>query len=110
MLDDLATQGYINSAYMGVSVSDMDSEAADYYGMPVGAYVQTVERDGPAQEAGIRAKDIIVKLGDYEIDNVNDLSRALRHYKAGEVVTVIVYRSGAEVQLEITLEQKPSSN
>ena len=110
LLNDLATYGYVNSAYMGVGVGDMDPEAADYYGMPVGAYVQSVEPDSPAYKAGIREKDIIVKLGNYKIENVNDLSRALRNLNAGETVTVIVYRSGAEVKLTITLAQKPVTN
>ena len=107
LLSDLATYGYVTGAYMGVRVSDMEASAATYYGLPLGAYVQSVDDGGAAQRAGIRSKDIIVKLGDYEVGSVNDLTRALRNFKGGDVTTVIVYRSGAEVRLTITLDEKP---
>lgn len=107
LLSDLATYGYVTGAYMGVRVSDMEASAATYYGLPLGAYVQSVDDGGAAQRAGIRSKDIIVKLGDYEVGSVNDLTRALRNFKGGDVTTVIVYRSGAEVRMTITLDEKP---
>jgi len=109
LLSDLATYGYVTGAYLGVKVSDMDADAANYYGMPVGAYVQSAEEGSAAQRAGIRSKDIIVKLGDYEIGSVNDLTRALRNFKGGDVTTVVVFRSGAEMELTITLDDKPVS-
>ena len=108
ILDDLATYGYVTGGYLGVMVSDMDPEAANYYGMPVGAYVQEVTLGYAAQKAGLRAKDIIVELGGYEVRNVNGLTRALRHFKAGDETTIVVYRSGRRVSLTIVLDEKPA--
>ncbi len=107
ILSDLATYGYVTGGYLGVMVSDMDPEAANYYGMPVGAYVQEVTMGYAAQRAGLRAKDIIVELGGYEVRNVNGLTRALRHFKAGDEVNIVVYRSGREVTLTAVLDEKP---
>ena len=107
ILSDLATYGYVTGGYLGVMVSDMDPEAANYYGMPVGAYVQEVTLGYAAQRAGLRAKDIIVELGGYEVRNVNGLTRALRHFKAGDEVSIVVYRSGREVTLTAVLDEKP---
>lgn len=108
ILDDLAAYGYVTGGYLGVMVSDMDPEAANYYGMPVGAYVQEVTQGYAAQKAGLRAKDIIVELGGYEVRNVNGLTRALRHFKAGDETTIVVYRSGQRVSLTIVLDEKPA--
>ena len=107
LLSDLATYGYATGAYLGVSVSDMDPDAANYYGMPVGAYVQKVENGFAADRAGIQQKDIITKLGDTVIKTVNDLTRALRSYEAGDKTVITVYRGGRAMELPITLDGKP---
>lgn len=107
LVDDLINYGYINSAYLGVMVSEMDASTASYYGLPVGAYVQEVTSGNCAEKAGLKAKDIITGLGDYEIGSVSDLTKALRKFKAGDTTTITVFRSGQELQLPITLDEKP---
>lgn len=107
LIEDLINYGYINSAYLGVMVSDMDSDAASYYGMPVGAYVKEVTQGYCAEAAGVNAKDIITAVGNIEVGSVSDLTKALRQFKAGEETTITVYRGGAEVVLNITLDEKP---
>ena len=107
LVDDLIHYGYINSAYLGVMVSEMDAATASYYGLPVGAYVQEVTAGNCAQKAGLKAKDIIVALGDYKIGSVSDLTKALRKFKAGDTTTITVVRGGQELSLSITLDEKP---
>ena len=107
ILSDLANYGHVTGGYLGVSVSDMDTEAANYYGMPVGAYVQEVVSGYAAHRAGLRAKDIIVELGGYEVRNVNGLTRALRNFKAGDEVSIVVYRGGQKLALTVVLDEKP---
>ena len=109
MLEDLREFGYIRSAYLGVMVREMDPDVAAAYGLPMGVYVNEVTIGNCAANAGVRAKDIIIGLGGYEIESMNDLSRALRAYEAGETITITVWRSGQEVILEITLDAKPQS-
>ena len=108
MLNDLKDYGYITGAYLGVMVSNMDAQTAAYYGFPVGVYVQEVTPGYCAEKAGMQAKDIIVKLGGYEVKDLNDLTRALRMFKAGDTTEVVVYRSGAELSLSVTLDEKPA--
>lgn len=107
LVNDLMNYGYINSAYLGVMVSDMDSATASYYGLPVGAYVQEVTPGYCAEAAGVQAKDIIVGVGSYEIGSISDLTKALRKFKAGDTTTITVVRSGQELTLPITLDEKP---
>ena len=107
MLSDLINYGYITGAYLGVMVSDMDPSAASYYGLPTGAYVQEATEGYAAAKAGVQEKDIIVELGGIKVSTVNDLTRALRNFKAGDQTTIVVYRSGREVVLNITLDAKP---
>ena len=107
LLSDLANYGFITGAYLGVMVSDMDPTAASYYGLPTGAYVQEATEGYAAAKAGVQEKDIIVELGGIKISTVNDLTRALRNFKAGDQTSITVFRSGREVKLNITLDPKP---
>ena len=107
MLDDLIDYGYVTGAYMGVSVANVDEEAAARYSLPSGAYVEKVDAGTSAERAGIQVKDIITDLGGYSVSNVTDLTRALRNFKAGDTTTVTVNRGGSTVTLEITLDEKP---
>ena len=107
MIDDLINYGYVTGAYLGVMVSDMDKESADYFGMPMGAYVQEVTPGYAAENAGLKVKDIIVALGDHKVGSVSELTRALRNFAAGETTTITVYRGGMEQVLSITLDEKP---
>ena len=107
MFDDLIDFGYVTGAYMGVSVENVDEEAASRYSLPTGAYVVKVEKDSAAQKAGIEVKDIITDVGGHSVSNVTDLTRALRNFKAGDSTTVTVTRGGKQVALQITLDERP---
>ncbi len=106
MLEDLRDYGYITGVQMGVMVRNMDPTVADQYGLPMGVYVDSVVDGSCAQKAGIRAKDVIVDVGGYEIETMNDLTRALRKFEAGQSAIVSVWRGGQEVRLTIVFDAK----
>jgi hypothetical protein len=63
-----------------------------------------VTKDGPAEKAGLKAGDIIVRLGESKIGNLEDFDSALRKFKAGDKAPVVVKRGDMEVKLEVVLE------
>lgn len=107
LLEDLATYGYAKGPYLGLSVSDMDAEAADYFGMPVGVYVNDVVEGYCAQKAGLQPKDIILELGGHAVTSVNELSQALRKFEVGQSVEVKISRAGTEMVLTVVLDERP---
>ena len=107
IISDLIDYGYVTGAYLGVTVSNTDEESAAMFGLPIGAYVMSVEKGGSADRAGIQPKDIITDLGGHEVKGITTLTRALRSFKAGDTTTVTIIRSGGERTLEITLDEKP---
>ncbi len=109
MLDDLREYGYIKTAYLGVRVMNVDSAVSQTYGLPLGAYVDSVDLGGSAALAGLRAKDIITNLGGYDIESMSDLTRALRHFEPGEESTIVVWRAGQTIALKIVFQEKPQS-
>lgn len=109
MLEDLKDFGYITGAFLGVTVSNMDADDAERYGLPLGALVHEVAAGSCAEKAGVQSQDILVGLGGHKIQNLNDLTRALRKFKAGDTVIITVYRhtEGGERQYSLTLDAKP---
>ena len=106
-MEDLMTQGYIRSAYLGIRGMDVEAAAVDTYGLPKGTYVESVEPEGAAAAAGVQPKDIITALGDHPVDSFNALARALRAFQAGDRTQLTVYRGGQTLVLDITLSERP---
>ena len=104
---DLITKGYVTGkAYMGVSIDQRyNSLYSQYYNMPLGAYIYSVESGSCAEAAGIQPKDIITKLGDKDITGYTDLTSALHSFSAGETTTVSIYRAGEDLTLTITFDE-----
>jgi hypothetical protein len=69
-----------------------------------GYAIQGVSGGGPAEKAGLKGGDVIVRFGDSKIGNLADFDSALRKYKGGDTVPVVVRRDGQDVKLEVTLE------
>ena len=110
IISDLIDYGYVTGAYLGVTVQDTDSASASAFGLPTGAYVTKVEPGSAAANAGIQPKDMIIQLGDTKITGITTLTRALRNYKAGDTTTITIIRSGNQMELTITLDEKPQAS
>jgi len=66
--------------------------------------ISGVSKGGPAERAGLRAGDVIVRLGTSKIDNLEDFDSALRKQAGGDRVQVAIQRDGHEQILEVTLD------
>lgn len=64
-----------------------------------------VTKGSPAERAGIQAGDIIVRLGESRIGNLDDFDSALRKFKAGDKAAVVVRRGEEEITVEVELEK-----
>ena len=106
---DLQQYGHVTGrAYLGVTVRDLDSSTGATYGLPTGPMIQSVEAGGCAEKAGLQQGDIIIGFNDAEISSYTDLVAALNKCKAGDTATIKVYRAGAEIDAQITLDERPT--
>ena len=92
-----ATSGY--GAYLG-TIPDMASGEAG------GVRITGVSKGSPADLAGMQGGDVITKIGDYDVMNLEEMTAALRSYKPGDKVVVVVTREGAEKRLDVTLGKR----
>ncbi len=78
----------------------------DMSGSPGGVRLTGVRDGSPASTVGIRGGDILVQLGEYTIENLYDMTEALRAYAPGETVDYAVMRDGERVEGQVTLGER----
>ena len=106
---DLVEHGYVKGqAYLGVTVATLDSQTASYYSLPVGPRVEQVNPGSCAEKAGIQVGDIIIVCDGVEVENNPALLAELKKHQAGETIVLKVFRAGAELEISVTLDEKPS--
>ena len=103
----IITKGYFARPYMGVSIQQIDPSTAARYNLPVewGAYVTRVGSGSPAESAGIRQGDIIVRMDDQTFDEDTQFVNALFNYTPGDVVEVEVVRNSQHITMQVTLTE-----
>lgn len=102
LLDDLKAGKSVAASpigYIGVNVAET----------PFGVTVTTVQDGTPAAEVGIKAGDIITKVGDATVATANQLSTVLRGTKPGSTVGVTVERNGKSRTFQVTLAARPTN-
>lgn len=108
--DEIKNNGFVaGSPIIGISGKTVSSDVIEY-GIPSGAYVESVTAGGAAETAGIQAKDIITKIDETELTSISDLKKALKKYDVGDTVTLTVYRNGETLDLELTFTETENSS
>ncbi len=85
-----------------VTLGVVPDYSEDVQGMKVG----DVRSGTPAEKAGIKPGDIIVKMGDKEIKNIYDYTYALGDYNPGDEVEIVVLRNGEKISLKVKFEER----
>ncbi len=110
--EQLRAQGRVNRGYLGIQGFEaLRPATARQLGIPEdegGVVVQSVVAGGPVALAGLRDGDVIVKIGDVDVDNEADLAVALIKNQAGQRVRVEFYRDGQRQAAEVTLGTPPT--
>lgn len=110
-LEDLAKYGRVIRPWVGVVGLDLTREMAAYYGLPVskGVVVARIVHYSPAFEAGLRERDILLRLDDTELTAVGDLQKALKAKKPGETIELVILRDGRRGTASVRLGETPET-
>jgi len=109
-MDDDSVLGFNSDrGYMGIHLDSLNEQMGEYFGVSdgEGALVTEVIEDSPAAEAGMKAGDVIVKLGDQDIDSPDALYKAVADTEPGQQLAVKVVRKGQDKSVDITLGEMP---
>lgn len=110
IVEQIIEEGKYTMVYLGITPIDVQAVRRQYnvnMTTEEGVYVFEVEKDTPADRAGISAGDIITALNDKGINGRSQLMRELHKYKPGDTITVTYYRGRTENEVEVTLVARP---
>jgi S1-C subfamily serine protease len=118
-----ATKGMLNSimdgkkaerAYLGLTYVTVTPEVAKEAKLSVnhGAYIynnsslsgEAIIKDGPADKAGLKTKDVITKVGNVEVGRAGSISTLVGEYKVGDKIELTYIRDGEEHTTTVVLE------
>lgn len=106
IVDDLIRYGYVKGRpTLGISGQTIGSFYAQYYGVPEGFIVRSVERGSAAEAAGIEVNDIVVGIEGELISSIEEFNEIKSLYKAGDTISVSVYRNNNIVDIRVTLDE-----
>ncbi|MBA4142419.1 MAG: DegQ family serine endoprotease [Nitrosospira sp.] len=107
--NQLIASGKVSRGRIGVLIQEVTKELAESFGLPKpsGALVASVQKDGPAEKAGIEARDVILKFDGKPVNSSGDLPRIVGATKPGANVPVQVWRNGATRELTVTVDELP---
>lgn len=91
------------ASYIGISCEDVTSTIETVYGIPRGVYVTSVVSGGPADKAGITAKNVITHFDGIRITSTSALRDLLEYYAAGETVAVTLQIADGNSYVEKTV-------
>ena len=102
-----------NNPYLGIYYLPIDKSLASAFKLPVekGALIYSASgqqglaiiANSPAQKAGLRINDIIIKVDDQEVNLENPFSEIIRRYKKGEVINLRIIRNNKEESIKVSL-------
>ncbi|AIL33242.1 Do family serine endopeptidase [Basilea psittacipulmonis] len=112
IVQQLKSTGKVNRGQIGVQISDVSDKVAKAIGLEKsrGAMVASVFPDSPAEKAGIKNGDVIIKYDGKDITKYSDLPRLVGMTKPGSKVAIVVWRLGKEVSLNITIGSSQDKN
>jgi serine protease Do len=107
--DQLRMSGKVTRGRIGVTIQELTRELAESFGLskPNGALISSVEKNAPADKAGIEASDVILKFDGKEVNSSSDLPRIVAAIKPGTKVTVELWRKGESKKVTVEVGELP---
>ncbi|MCB1189879.1 MAG: trypsin-like peptidase domain-containing protein [Leptospiraceae bacterium] len=109
IVEELKNNGKIVRPWLGVGLDRISAEERESLKIPQekGAIVRQVVQNSPAQKSGILPKDVIVRIGDKDVENPIDVVNKVRHSKVGSRISVELIRNNSTIHVVVIPEKKP---
>ncbi len=102
---DLLQYGTVQRAFLGVTIRTVDADIAKTAGLSStsGIYVDALTPNGAAENAGIKEGDVIMKVGDQDVNDVASLEEQIARMRPGDKVNISVIRDNKSVEIPVLL-------
>ena len=109
IITELINAGYVVRPYLGISYSDVNPTLVWWYKLAVeeGIFVAEVIPGYPADEAGLKPKDVVVSFNGKEIVSTGDLIQEISSCQIGQRVEIIYWRGDSKKTTYATLTESP---
>ena len=99
----LQASGHVTRGRLGVGIQDVDQALAESFGLdvPTGALVASVDEDGPARAAGMKAGDVILAFDGKAVESAGELPALVASAKPGSTVELSIWRDHARRELHV---------
>jgi S1-C subfamily serine protease len=106
VIDDLRKYGEVQRAIIGVRITAVTQDDADKLKLPEvsGAKITDITKSGSADEAGLKANDVIVKIDGMNIASPAELQEQVGNHRPGDRINVTYLRNGKEYTVPILLK------
>ncbi|MCP4800910.1 MAG: PDZ domain-containing protein [bacterium] len=94
--------------FLGVQLKDLNCQLSEYFGVDRGVLIEEIIKDSAAEEAGLKAGDVIIKIEDTKIGCGSDVIAFMQGTKPEEKVKVCVKRKGKNKSKKVTLGAAPA--
>ncbi|MFZ5427419.1 MAG: DegQ family serine endoprotease [Thermodesulfobacteriota bacterium] len=111
VINDLKEKKEVRRGWLGVSIQDVDENAAKALGMAAakGALITAVMEGEPASKAGVQVGDVVISVNGKAVDDANGLLRAIASIRPGSKAELLVWRKGKTVSVAAVLGQRDSA-
>lgn len=110
IIKDLIEHGYVKGRpIVGITGETISDIYAEYYDIPKGFIVRDLTKGGPAELGGVKVGDIVIGIEGTLIESIEEFNEVKSGYKAGDTITISVYRDEQIVDIEITLAEDTSA-
>ena len=108
----LVDHGKVSRGRLGIIIQEVNQELADTFGLSktVGALVSSVEKDGPADKAGIEPGDVILKLNGKEVSRSADLPLMVTDLAPGTTAKLDIWHKGKAKELSINIGEMKTAD
>jgi Do/DeqQ family serine protease len=109
IVTDLIQYGHVVQAWIGLRVQDADPRLAQYLdlGERVGAVVTQIEDQSPAEAAGVKPGDLLMRIDRTKLESSSDYEAAIRALAAGDTVEVLLWRNAEQKKITIKTAAYP---
>ena len=106
IVEQLVVQGYVSGRpTLGLTGESVSNFYQRYYRLPAGLYITEVEEGSSADQIGIMAGDILISIDGTKVTSTDDLNTVLYNHEVGDTVNAIIYRSGRQYTVDLTLTE-----
>ena len=110
VVNQLRDTGSVERGFLGVGIQNLDPKLGEWLGIKEtqGALVTEVQKDSPAEKAGIKKEDVIIEFNGFPVTDAPSLRNRVASTKPGSRAKLVLIRNGERKEIEVEVGKKPT--